>query len=143
MSAGCSGGDDPRAAFDAGRYERSLALALAGAEAEDAAAANLVGLHYYLGVGVARDFSAASRWFERGARLGDASAQRNLATLYLRGLGVRQNDFLAYAWFSESAKRGNASAADYLATMGDALTPSEIVRARRVLAKEIGQRPGP
>jgi TPR repeat protein len=142
LGAGCGRTEDPWALFDAGRYDRSFAGASARAERDDPAAANLVGLHYYLGLGVARDFAAAGRWFDRAARLGDPAAQRNLATLYLRGLGLRQSDFLAFAWFSESARRGNGRAEHYLATMRDALTPSEIVRARRALVKELGQRSG-
>ncbi len=138
--AGCPAADLPEAAFSQGSYAHSLASARSLAERGQPAAANLVGIHYYLGAGVARDFATAAQWFERAARDGDADAQRNLATLYLRGWGVRQDDFLAYAWFSEAAERGNSRARAYLGVMGDALTPNQIVKARRALDGEIGQR---
>lgn len=133
--------DPPEAAFSRGSYAHSLAAARVLAEQGQSGAANFVGIHYYLGAGVARDFATAALWFERGARDGDADAQRNLATLYLRGWGVRQDDFLAYAWFTEAAERGNRRARAYLGVMGDALTPNQIVKARRALDGEIGQRP--
>jgi TPR repeat protein len=136
----CGPAEDAQSLFDAGEFERSLALATAEADLDRPAAANLVGVHYYLGAGVERDFAEAGRWFERAALLGNPSAQRNLATLYLRGLGVKQDDFLAYAWFTEAAERGNPRAARYMAIMGDALTPSEMVRARKVLNAELDKR---
>jgi TPR repeat protein len=134
---------DPNAwdAFGHGDYRTSLRTARALAEdSDDPAALNFVGIHYFLGTGVARDFAEAGRWFERAARLGDANAQRNLGALYLRGLGVRQDDFLAYAWFAEAAERGNPRARAYLLLMGDQLTPNQMVKARHALDGEIGQR---
>jgi len=128
-------------AFGRGDYDASLSRArdIAG-DHDDPAALNFVGIHYYLGTGVARDFTEAGRWFQRAARLGDADAQRNMGTLYLRGLGVRQDDFLAYAWFTEAAERGNRRATAYLVLLSDALTPSQMVKARHALDGEIGQR---
>jgi len=136
----CGSAQDAQLLFDAGHFKRSLALARAEAEQDSPHAANLVGIHYYLGAGVDRDFAEAGRWFERAALQGNPSAQRNLATLYLRGLGVKQDDFLAYAWFNEAAERGNPRAFKYMALMGDALTPSEMVRARKVLNAELDKR---
>ena len=136
----CGSTEDAQSLFDAGHFQRSLVLARAAAEQDHPEAANLVGIHYYLGAGVERDFAEAGRWFERAALRGNASAQRNLATLYLRGLGVKQDDFLAYAWFTEAGERGNPRAFRYLALMGDALTPSEMVRARKVLKAELDKR---
>jgi len=136
----CGPVEDAQSLFEAGDFQRSLTLATAAAEQDNPEAANLVGIHYYLGAGVERVFAAAGRWFERAALLGNPSAQRNLATLYLRGLGVKQDDFLAYAWFTEAAERGNPRAFRYMALMGDALTPSEMVRARKVLNAELDKR---
>lgn len=142
-TAGCDTPSHPDTQFATGRYEQSLASARVRAAQADSAALNLVGVHYYVGAGIARDFTAAGHWFERAARLGNADAQRNLGVLYLRGLGVRQDDFLAFAWFTEAAERGNSRALDYLALMGDALTPSQVVKARHVLDDEIDKRTAP
>ena len=102
-AAGCEAPFRPDTLFKSDGFERTLASARAGTASADSAALNLVGVHYYVGAGVARDFAAAGHWFERAARLGNADAQRNLGVLYLRGLGVRQDDFLAFAWFTEAA----------------------------------------
>ena len=140
LFAACSDSNMPYDEFRYRHFEHSLSAAKALADDGNPAASNLVGIRYYLGVGVMRDFTEASRWFEHSARLGDANAQRNLATLYLRGLGVKQDNFLAYAWFTEAAERGNQRARDYLALMSDRLTPNQMVRARHALDGEIGQR---
>ncbi|MGE3775405.1 MAG: tetratricopeptide repeat protein [Gammaproteobacteria bacterium] len=141
LSSACRHEANAWDAFGRGDYDASLSRARDIAKDHDnPAALNFVGIHYYLGTGVARDFAEAGRWFERAARLGDANAQRNLGMLYLRGLGVRQNDFLAYAWFTEAAERGNRRATAYLVLLSDALTPNQMVKARHALDGEIGQR---
>jgi len=91
---------------------------------------NLLGVHYYLGVGVSRDFASARRWFESAARKNNADAQCNLAILYLRGLGGAQDFMWAYAWFERALASGNTRAQSYIATMGDALTPNQITKGR-------------
>jgi len=139
-TAGCGHEANAWDSFGRGDYAASLQGARAIAHDDNPAAVNFVGIHYYLGTGVTRDFVEAGRWFERAARLGDRDAQRNIGMLYLRGLGVRQDDFLAYAWFTEAASRGNRRATANLALMSDALTPSQMVKARHVLDGEIGQR---
>ncbi|HMM75092.1 MAG TPA: tetratricopeptide repeat protein [Gammaproteobacteria bacterium] len=141
LSSACRHEADAWDAFSQGDYETSLRAAREIAQdQDDPAALNFVGIHYYLGTGVVRDFAEARRWFERAARLGDANAQRNLGMLYLRGLGVRRDEFLAYAWFTEAVERGNRRATAYLALLSDALTPSQMVKARHALDGEIGQR---
>ncbi len=138
--AACTEGSSAFSAFDRGDYTRSLNVALEAAREGDPAAINLVGVHYYVGAGVSRDFAEAGRWFRRAARLGDANAQCNLGMLYLRGLGVRQSKSLAYAWFLEAEKRGNPRATSYIAVMTDLLTPDQMERARHALDRELGQR---
>jgi len=96
---------------------------------------NLLGVHYYLGVGVSRNFATARSWFESAARKNNADAQCNLAILYLRGLGGAQDFMWAYAWFDRAVASGNTRAQSYLATMGDALTPNQIAKSRLSLRK--------
>ena len=129
----CGDLTDPRAAFDAGHFTKSLKLAETAAGAGDAQAMNLVGVQYYLGAGVARDFAIARRWFESAALKNDLNAQCNLALLYLRGLGGAQDFMRAYAWFERADLGGNPRAKAYLAVMGDSLTPSQITKGRLLL----------
>ena len=133
--AACSESGDPRRAFDGGDFPRSYQLAKTAATAGDPKAMNLLGVHYYLGVGVSRDFASARRWFESAARKNNADAQCNLAILYLRGLGGAQDFMWAYAWFERALASGNTRAQSYIATMGDALTPNQIAKGRLGLQK--------
>ncbi len=91
---------------------------------------NLLGVQYYLGAGVPRDFAAARRWFESAALKNDLNAQCNIAMLYLRGLGGAQDFMRAYAWFERADQGGNPRAKAYLAVMGDSLTPNQITKGR-------------
>ena len=133
--AACTESGDPRHAFDGGDFRKSYRLAKNAATAGDPKAMNLLGVHYYLGVGVRRDFASARRWFESAARNNNADAQCNLAILYLRGLGGAQDFMWAYAWFDRAVASGNTRAQSYMATMGDALTPNQIAKGRLSLQK--------
>ena len=133
--AACGESGDPRRAFDGGDFPRSYQLAKTAATAGDPEAMNLLGVHYYLGVGVSRNFATARSWFESAARKNNADAQCNLAILYLRGLGGAQDFMWAYAWFDRAVASGNTRAQSYLATMGDALTPNQIAKGRLSLRK--------
>jgi len=128
---------DPRAAFDRGQFSKSLQLAEAAAAAGDATAMNLLGVQYYLGAGVQRDFAVARQWFESAALKNDLNAQCNLALLYLRGLGGTQDFMRAYAWFERADQGGNRRAKAYLAVMGDSLTPNQIAKGRQLLQQAL------
>ena len=130
------GNDDPRLAFDRGDYASALSLSRAGAERGDAAAMNLLGIQYYLGAGITRDFVAARRWFEKAAWAGNHEAQLNLGMLHMRGLGVERDLERAYAWFDRARQLGNARAPAYLEIIALAITPNQIMVARGLLDAE-------
>lgn len=123
--------------FRAGAYDASFKKFERRADNGDSAAINFVGIHYYLGLGVPRDHSAAARWFARGARAGNAHAQRNLGVLYLRGWGVKRDKEMAYGWLIEASNQGNHGAGKYL--KGLEITPNQTVRARLRVAKQLRQ----
>ncbi len=139
LFVGCAGEPDPVALFEAGNFEDAFNAFEARAKAGDAEAENYLGIHFYLGAGVERDFAQAARWFERAARHGSASAQRSLGILYLRGLGVPQDNFKAYGWLYGAYEHGVLNARDYLAQMGDTLTPGQIIQARKWVDEELGR----
>jgi TPR repeat protein len=87
-----------------GDYLRKLA------EAGDASAQNALGLLYYEGRGVPRNYGQAKEWFEKGAEQGHAGAQVNLGTLYLHGDGAPQSTQTALVWFGRAAAQRDALA---------------------------------
>jgi TPR repeat protein len=106
-------------------------------EGGDIAACNYLGTHYYLGLGVKRDFEQAARWYEAAALAEDPQGQRNLGVMYLRGLGVGKDFQQAYGWLYFAYEGGNLRAKQYLDLMNDNVTPNASVLARRNVRKKI------
>jgi TPR repeat protein len=84
-------------------YEKSAANG-------NAAAANDLGVLYYLGGGAAQDYAQARSLFEKAAAAGNSGAMNNLGTLYQGGKGVVQDYAQARQWYEKSATAGNAAA---------------------------------
>jgi TPR repeat protein len=139
--AACGDDQDAVGRFMAGDYQSSFKSFLRRADNGDSAATNFVGIHYYLGLGVQRNFGVAAQWFERAARAANADAQRNLGVLYMRGWGVPRDNVTAYAWLFQAASQGNRRAREYLATVEHMITPNQTIQARRWLADQL-QLPG-
>lgn len=129
--AGCTQQSDPEALFRAGDYADAFAIFQTRAAAGDAEAANFLGVHYYLALGVERDLKAAARLFEQAAVAGRPGAQRNLGIMYLRGFGVTQDKVRAYAWFYQASQQGDPLAFKYLDFVADYITPNQSMSARR------------
>jgi len=137
LVAGCGGPDDPAELFERGEYAESFRIFSERAATGDIIAVNYLGMHYYLGAGVARDFGEAARWFELAALGEHPGAQRNLGVMYLRGLGVKQDNHQAYGWLYYAREGGNAGAVDYLQLMSDSVTPNAAGVARKRVGKRI------
>jgi TPR repeat protein len=134
--AGCAD-SDPHTRFQAGDYHASFKTFRRMADSGDMAAGNFVGIHYYLGAGVERDFAAAARWFEQAALTGNADAQRNLGTLYLRGWGVPRDYEHAYGWLYLAYTQGNARARHFLEVTEHMITPNQTMAARKWVARQM------
>ena len=89
------------------------------AEKGDATAQFNLGLSYYNGQGVVRDYAAAAKWFRKAAEQGYASAQFNLGVMYSNGQGVEQDYVEAVKWFRKAANQGHADAQNNLGIMYD------------------------
>ena len=137
--AACADDQDGLRQFRAGDYDASFKTFTARADNGDSAAINFIGIHYYLGLGVDRDFGAAAQWFERAARAANADAQRNLGVLYLRGWGVRRDNVKAYGWLLQASRQGNRGARAYLKTVNQLITPNQTIQARRWIADQLQQ----
>ena len=89
----------------------------ARAEQGDADAQSNLGLKYYNGRDVPRDYAEALHWFRRAAEQGNASGQNSLGWMYMNGKGVPQDHTEAVRWYRKAAKQGNASAQNNLGMM--------------------------
>ncbi|MGB9685874.1 MAG: tetratricopeptide repeat protein, partial [Rectinema subterraneum] len=87
-----------------------IASLRAEAENGDPIAQNTLGVKYYNGNGVTKDFAEAASWFAKAADQGNAAAQNNLAWLYEQGLGVAKDYEKALYWYRKAAERGYAYA---------------------------------
>lgn len=128
----CGGPTDPYAAFEAGDYETAYKLLKPLADQGDTKAQNHLGVHYFLGLGVAKDQRKAVEWYEKAAKQGDPDAQRNLGDMYMNGHGVQKDDFKAYMWYFAAVQQGNESAQariDILAGLGN-ISPNKQMHAK-------------
>jgi hypothetical protein len=137
LASGCVEELDPVELFQNGEYDRAFQIFSDQAEGGDIAACNYLGTHYYLGLGVKRDFEQAARWYEAAALAEDPQGQRNLGVMYLRGLGVGKDFQQAYGWLYFAYEGGNLRAKQYLDLMNDNVTPNASVLARRNVRKKI------
>jgi TPR repeat protein len=83
------------------------------AESGDAAAQMKLGILYYRGRGVDRDYAEAARLFRLAAEKGDPYAQSNLAYMCELGEGVPQDYGEAARWYLKAAEQGNIQAQFY------------------------------
>lgn len=122
-------------AFEKGQYETALRLWRELADHGDPEAQNYLGIQYYLGLGVDRDYRLAQQWYELAATNGYANAQRNLGQLYESGkLGARDFE-MAYIWLFAAYQQGNSHAGNTLATLVNKLSPNN----KRLLKKKARQ----
>ncbi len=69
-----------------------------------------LGVIFYHGEGVARDFDQAYTWFRKAAEQDDADAQYNLGFMYGRGEGVQKDQTQSMQWFKRAADQGHEGA---------------------------------
>jgi len=81
------------------------------------AAAYILGLIHYYGLGRVKSWSEAFACFQRGDERGSGAATNNLGVMYQRGNGVNENVKEAVACFQRGDERGNGEAAYNLGLM--------------------------
>ena len=77
----------------------------------------VLGLRYYHGRGVERDYATASKLFEFASARGNARAQNNLGLMLSQGHGVKQDYERAVGLFQRAADQGLKEAFTNLAVM--------------------------
>ena len=66
-----------------------------------------IGMLYWTGQGVTKDYFEALNWMRRAADLNHAGAQAKLGYLYSQGIAVQQDYEQAFQWFSKAAQQGD------------------------------------
>src|SRR5437762_3316950 len=89
---------------------KQLEAVKARAEAGDTDSEYQLGLCYYSGDGVPKDFSKAAKWFRKAAEQNNAAAQCNLGISYASGQGVAKDGVEAAKWFRKAAEQNYADA---------------------------------
>jgi TPR repeat protein len=97
-------------AYNARNYALALKEITPLAKAGDADAQQLLGLMYYMGRGVPRDYKQAFAWDYKAAQKGKADAQYVVGAMYYTGNAVPQDEKLAVQWFRKAAEQGHADA---------------------------------
>jgi TPR repeat protein len=62
---------------------------------------------YYYGLGTAKNYSLAFKWYMESATKGNFLAQNMLGSMYYHGYGVTQDYEQAAKWFKSSAEQGH------------------------------------
>ena len=143
VAGGCGNEKTAQQAFDAGDYVTSYKLFRPMAEAGDRVAQNHLGVHFYLGLGVERDWSQALLWYEKAAKQGDPGAQLNYGLMFQNGYGTNSDIGAAFMWYYASYRQGNATAGRYMDTLAEdnLLSPNQIdyakLRARQYVINPV------
>jgi uncharacterized protein len=135
--------EDAWTAYERGDYATALHIWQSRAEQGVAVAQNNLGLMYFKGQGVPRDFGEAAKWYRLAAEQGNPGAQTNLGIMYYSGQGVTQDFGEAANWYRLAAEHGNSGAQTNLGFMyytGQGVTLDQAEAARLyTLAAEQGE----
>ncbi len=69
-----------------------------------------LGVLYFDGEGVTKDYKQALKWFTRSAERGNSSAQYELGLMHKGGYGTPVDPIEALKWFTKAAAQGNSDA---------------------------------
>ena len=139
LTAGCGTEKTARQAFEAGDYVTAYNLFRPRAEAGDSEAQNYLGVHYYLGLGVKRDWRQALQWYDKAAKQGDSRAQLNYGLMHHNAYGTDMDIGAAFMWYYASYRQGNATAELYMNSLAadNLLSPNQIDYAKLQAKKYI------
>ena len=104
------GGNSPRTESEETETRETIENLLREANGGSTDAMCQLGLCYYDGKGVARDFKTACEWYLKAARNGNDKAMNLIGLCYERGEGVIKSKAEAFEWFFRAAEKGNADA---------------------------------
>ncbi len=143
LATGCGSEKTAQQAFEAGDYATAYKLFRPLAEAGDLEAQSYLGVHYYLGLGVRRDWQQALQWYDKAAKRGEPRAQLNYGLMFQNGYGTDSDIGAAFMWYYASYRQGNATAKRYMNLLAadNLLSPNQIdyakVRAKPYIANPV------
>ena len=70
-------------------------------------AMNYIGLCYFNGNGVKKNFKEAVKWYQKAADAGNPNSMNDLGNCYYNGNGVKKNFKEAVKWYQKAADAGN------------------------------------
>lgn len=73
-----------------------------------------LGMAYFTGKGVQKDYASAFVWFRVASLQGDPVAQYYLGSMYFRGYGITPNESAAIGWMSRAADQNHPKAKTFL-----------------------------
>ena len=85
-----------------------------------------LGMHYNQGVGVPKDLTKSSKYFEAAAMRGHVNAMFNLAMAFDQGEGIPPDVNESYLWFKLAAMSGDEEAQKLISGFGKLITPLKI-----------------
>lgn len=112
-----AGFSEGASAYNARNYALALKEITPLARSGNADAQHLLGLMYYMGRGVQRDYRQAFSWHYKAALQGKADAQYVIGAMYYTGNSVPQDHKLAVQWFRKAAEQGHPDAQHALGLM--------------------------
>lgn len=112
-----AGYDEGLAAYRTGNYANAYQELSAAAKTGSADAQQLLGHMYYMGLGVAQDFSQAFNWHRKAANQGKTESQYVIGTMYYSGKGLAQDYHEAMQWLQKAGAAGHADAQYMLGAM--------------------------
>jgi len=104
-------------AYNARNYALALKEITPLAKGANHDAEQLLGLMYYMGRGVTRDYKQAFFWSQKAAVAGKADAQYVIGAMYYTGNAVPLDQRQAVMWFHKAAEQGHADAQHALGLM--------------------------
>ncbi len=133
---------DGNTRYAEGKYKEAAELYEKAANAGSAEAQCNLGVMYYEGEGVDKDFSSAAMWFKRAAKMRYAKAEYNLALCYMNGQGVPTSYDKALIYMKASAQRGYTEAQERLADLyaKGIMVEADMEESRRWLAMSRGEK---
>lgn len=117
QTAALAGFVEGATAYNARNYTVALREISPLAKASNHDAEQLLGLMYYMGRGVTRDYKQAFFWSQKAATAGKADAQYLIGAMYYTGNSVPLDQRQAVMWFHKAAEQGHADAQHALALM--------------------------
>jgi len=105
------------ARYEKGNKSQAYTLFLEAAEYGNVKAQNSLGVMYYEGYGVKRDYAEAIKWYRKAIDHGVVKAICNLGIMYEEGKGVKKDYSEAVKLYRKAAEQGNANAQNRLGVM--------------------------